>query len=953
MKVVVKFFPLSVFTLVLVFCTALGQPKIQLTGSVSEATNAVIPNAAIRVLNAASNKEVIALTDQGGNYSINDLSPGSYRVTATAQGFASVSVILNLRVTTTQNFSLFPGSIEDTVTITANKGNVRAAEDTAQTVSVASEQSIDQRRPASTYQAIERTPNLIQAGANPSIERPRLRGLAASRVLIVIDGERFNNVRTDAGSTGLSPSVVDVTQLNAVEVVSSAGSSLYGSDALAGTINLITKTPLQTTDDAILALRFDGDVRTNERLRRTGLAINWSIPKFAARLSGSLFRVGNYRSGNQTITLDQVVSVGQFATNLANTLVGPATNLGPLANVARTYAVWNLPAGGEVLNSQGHGGNAQVDAWFFPSSNHSLRYRQLNSQHYNIGLAFSAPPFDPFISGLSFRRLDKYGARYEGRELTGILARVAGGFYWQKFSSPQDQIATNIPNASTVGGNSSWTLQRIPNPSVPNSFIDLSVLTGKPSVFQFANTTSNQNKNTITSIGADVQATMIPFSNALVTTGFGYLEDRSRDEFARFTFDANSQPSNFAAGATTPNASYRNLGWFNLLEYDPVRWLHLTGGFRVDNWATEATPTKGFPLGSEVAILNASLSALKANPGSININGIDGALALISGTGKLSTNNTIVTGNAGVVLRLPFGVNPYFRWGNSYREPEITTRYIVRNFGSPAFSVPLVSNTGLKPERGKNYDAGVKIRRNSWQASFGWFRNDLSDFIRSVTSPVYFIAADPAKGLLPLFPGGPHGVQYGQRINSARARIQGIEATAETSLSLGDFGSITPFLSLGYLKGTDLSPQANALTVIERFYNQGTPIQLKGSATDVPLQNITPFRAVYGATYTDKQGAWFAEYQARSQARVRRIDPLDITAPNTTQYGTFASLAPFTKQTARVGYNWRRDHQRISFTVGVENLTNRLYFEHFQTAPAPGRSVVFGITTDFFNLLRR
>jgi hypothetical protein len=30
------------------------------------------------------------------------------------------------------------------------------------------------------------------------------------------------------------------------------------------------------------------------------------------------------------------------------------------------------------------------------------------------------------------------------------------------------------------------------------------------------------------------------------------------------------------------------------------------------------------------------------------------------------------------------------------------------------------------------------------------------------------------------------------------------------------------------------------------------------------------------------------------------------------------------------------------FTVGIENLTNRLYFEHFQTAPAPGRSLVFG-----------
>ena len=934
-------------------CVCDAQSQFQIQGNVTDSTNAALPNAVLKVVNLASGKEATALTDNAGQYTIKGLVPGTYRISVQAPGFASAAITLIVRANTTQNFSLLPGALADTVTITAGKGNLRAAEDTPQLVSVTTDQEIQQQRPASTLQALERTPNLIQAGANPSIERPRLRGLASSRVLIVIDGERLNNVRTDSGSTGISPSIVDVSQLDSVEVLSSAGSSLYGSDALAGTVNLVTKTPARATDDMIFGLRLDGDARTNERLRRGGVAINWSTSKIAARVGASLFRIGNYRSGNRAITLNEVINVGRFATDLANTLVGTGSNLGPLSNVARTYAVWSLPAGGEVANSQGHGGNGQVDVWFFPSDRHNLRYRQLNSQHYNIGQAFNTPPFDPFISGLSFRRLDKYGARYEGREFTGWLMRVAAGFYWQKFSSPQDQITTNIPNAASVNGESSWTLQSVPNPNVPNTFIDLSVLTGKPSVFQFANTTSNHNKNTITSTGADVQATLAPFANALLTTGFVYLKDDSQDEFARFTFSATGQPTNFVAGATTPNANYRNLGGFALLEYDTARWLRLTGGLRVDNWQTEAVPTKGFPLGSEVAILNASLSALKANPGGLNINGIDGALALVSGTGKLTTDNTIVTGNAGAVVRLPFGVNPYFRWGNSYREPEITTRYIVRNFGSPAFSVPLVSNTNLKPERGKNYDAGVKIRRASWQASFGWFRNDLSDFIRSVTSPVYFIPANPAQGLLPLFPGGPHGVQYAQRVNTARARIQGLEATAETSLPLGDWGSLTPFVTLGYLKGTDLTPLANALTVIERFYNSGSLIQLKGSPNDVQLQNITPLRAVWGASYWDKQGAWFAEYLLRAQARVRRVDPLDITAPTTTQYGTFASLAPFVRQSVRVGYQWRREHHRLSFNVGLENLTNRLYFEQFQAAPAPGRSLVFGLTMDFLNLLKR
>jgi len=55
----------------------------------------------------------------------------------------------------------------------------------------------------------------------------------------------------------------------------------------------------------------------------------------------------------------------------------------------------------------------------------------------------------------------------------------------------------------------------------------------------------------------------------------------------------------------------------------------------------------------------------------------------------------------------------------------------------------------------------------------------------------------------------------------------------------------------------------------------------------------------------------------------------------------------------RAGYSYRKEAYRVSFNAGVENLANSLYFEHFQTAPAPGRSIVFGMTLEFFNLLKR
>ena len=63
-------------------------------------------------------------------------------------------------------------------------------------------------------------------------------------------------------------------------------------------------------------------------------------------------------------------------------------------HVARTFAVWQLPGGGEVPNGRGHGFYSRLDLRFFPSPNQSVRYSQLVNRHKDIGFAFMSPPFD-------------------------------------------------------------------------------------------------------------------------------------------------------------------------------------------------------------------------------------------------------------------------------------------------------------------------------------------------------------------------------------------------------------------------------------------------------------------------------------------------------------------------------------------------------------------------------
>lgn len=928
-------FPTGVVILLLILLpvTTAGQSGATVTGTIRDQNSAVVVQADVELLSIASGRTFKTKTDSAGKYQLTDLLLGSYQVFASSAGFATAarSIILRKIASDIEDFVLVPGVIASSLTVTAGKGGARMAAETPQMVTITNAPQIEEQRPNSTLQAIERAPNLTPVIANAALERPRLRGLASNRLLIMLDGERLNNARSDPTS-GISPSVIDVTQLESVEVLSGAGSSLYGSDAMAGIINLVTPVPIRSDRPHYLGLRLNGDLHTNGRLRRGAATVNWSEPGFALRLTGSLFRESNYHSGGESISLGEVVRLGQLAAAMGNAVGN---------SIARTYAVWNLPADAVIPNGQAHGFNDHIDFRVYPSGNHSVRYSQVNSQHQNLGFSFTAPPFDQRTQFNSFRRLDKNGLRYEGRELTKWLPRIAVAAYRQKYSFPDETITSPI----VLG--SSWAFT--PNPNAPQNL--LAVLTGNRSMFTNANLSAN--KNSITTSALDLQATFSPAIGALITSGIGYLRDSSADEFLRADF---VPPFKVISGrASTPDSVYRNWGWFNLLEYDPGRRLRLTAGLRIDSWKTEARVTPGFPLGVESTLLDLSFASLIANPGQIDVAGTAGIVDLASGVKGITTHRTVVTGNVGIVIRLPYGINPYFRWGNSYREPGITERYLLRDFGDPTFSVLVIPNTALKPERGREYDLGLKVQRPKWNASVAYFINHLTDSVGSAFAPALFIPADPSRSLNPISPFFPfHGVLYVQRTNTARARIQGFEAAYEASLGLGLAGTLTTFGTLGLLKGSNLTPDQNTLKLIAQFYNRAdTPVPLQGSANDAPLSSITPLRTINGVRLDSSKRRWFAEYELRYQARVKRPDPLDLSAVISTQYGTLASLNSFALHAVRAGYSHSKENHKVTFTVGINNLTNRLFFEHFQTAPAPGRSVVFGTTLEWLNILRK
>jgi hypothetical protein len=433
-----------------------------------------------------------------------------------------------------------------------------------------------------------------------------------------------------------------------------------------------------------------------------------------------------------------------------------------------------------------------------------------------------------------------------------------------------------------------------------------------------------------------------------------YLQDESVDHFSRESFGSDGRIVKVTGLKTAPDTTYSNVGWFNQLEVTRVYWLRLSSGFRVDNWKSEAVPSAGYPPPSERYVVQTSLPQILADPGALDTAVLPGLGDLLSGRGSLTSNNTVATGNIGATLLLAGGVHPYVRFGTSYREPEVTVRYGIRNFGPPTFSAQAIPNTEVKPERGRSLDLGFKLERREARASLGYYRNDLSGFSSTVTSPVYSIPANPALGVLPTS-AGVHQVQYFQRVTGdAKVHFRGWEGAGEASIALGDKGSLAPFVSMSWMKSIDDAPSPKDILIVQRYYNRSdTPIRLEGSVEEIPARPHPKTLGTVALRYTSPAATWWVEYEWRFAGRITNTDPESVLAsvtPFPTQYGGLKSLEGYDKHSIRGGLKLGKDG-RLRLAVGIDNLYDTLFFLPYQNAPAPGRSLILGLTFDMKNVL--
>jgi vitamin B12 transporter len=170
----------------------------------------------------------------------------------------------------------------DTVVVTATRSPKKLSE-IGRVVTIISADQINRSQGKSLPELLNTVPGITFSGAEngPGISSSIfLNGASTGNTLILVDGFPVNNASSIDGSYDLNAFPID--QIDHIEILKGSGSTLYGSDAVAGVINIITKhakkeglnTAVQLTGGSYNT--FKESASLIGKIKNTGIAINLS-----------------------------------------------------------------------------------------------------------------------------------------------------------------------------------------------------------------------------------------------------------------------------------------------------------------------------------------------------------------------------------------------------------------------------------------------------------------------------------------------------------------------------------------------------------------------------------------------------------------------------------------------------------------------------------------------------
>jgi iron complex outermembrane receptor protein len=243
----------------ILFALAPGAPAAAqtatITGSVVDSTGEELPAAVIRV----DDSSLRATTGANGAYRIGGVPPGGHTLRVFLIGYRpasrEVTVSAGDSIGVTITLERAPILMAPTEIVVGSRAQHTAADELAVPVDVYTSEKIAKQGTSETTQILQ--------SLSPSVNFPRqsvtdatdvvrpftLRGLSPDHTLVLVNGARRHQTAlvntfaygTGAGSSGVDMNAIPASAIDRIEVLRDGASAQYGSDAIAGVVNVVTK----------------------------------------------------------------------------------------------------------------------------------------------------------------------------------------------------------------------------------------------------------------------------------------------------------------------------------------------------------------------------------------------------------------------------------------------------------------------------------------------------------------------------------------------------------------------------------------------------------------------------------------------------------------------------------------------------------------------------------------
>lgn len=376
--------------------TRTQEPDAQHHGVVFDSAGGTVVGAQVTVRSAQGGVLRDVVTAADGTFAIDRLPTGTYMVEVSAPSFEERSVTLDVRGRDREplRVELDVRAFTTDVTVTAERATIENVSRTPPIVTVR-EASDFRRRPMATIgHALEGAAGvMVQQSTNGQVS-PFLRGLTGYQVLNLVDGVRFNNTTFRSGPNQYL-AFIDPSQSRQLEAMLGPASAQFGSDAMGGTIQVLTPAVDFSTPAGLLATG-GLDVFAGSADKSGGAAANVSLRgrNLTGMLGGTARELRDLRAGGGRdshhvlvrlfgLTDDQVEDLlGERQRETGFTQTGVHGKVAARLSADRTVTAWYQRS--EQTDVRGYkdlwGGLGRLQSSFEPQTLQFLyaRYEQLN-----------------------------------------------------------------------------------------------------------------------------------------------------------------------------------------------------------------------------------------------------------------------------------------------------------------------------------------------------------------------------------------------------------------------------------------------------------------------------------------------------------------------------------------------------------------------------------------------